>query len=386
MSAIYLAGLIQGVVLVAFPAASTLFTSPQEFGFSSFQYGMLFVPQSILSIAASVFSSKMSRRFGAKTTYFVGLLANAASMSLLAFSALIVKETPFVYSLLLLATAFLGIGFGFTVPTINTMAELLRPNQVNTAILVLNALLGVGTVLAPVFISVFIAFGIWWGLPLLLTASLVLLITFSLPLTFPGEKTLDDRPSQHLPTRALVFMAFALLYGVIETLNGNWAGIYMREIQRASIQMQTLALTIFWAVVTLGRIFFACCDRYLSGQRVYQWLPIVAMIAFIFLGKLHPGNPLLSLCTIGLAGLGCSALLPLTISFGSSQLPSISRSVAGIVIAFYLMGYGIAAFGTGIVLDHTSYTLSNVYAFGSLAALLLALLAFFINRGKKTPA
>ena len=380
MSAIYLAGLIQGVVLVAFPAASTLFTSAQAFDFSSTQYGALFAPQSIMSIAASIFSAKMSRRFGAQAIYYAGLLANAVSMSLFAFSALIIKETYFVFPLLLVATSCLGIGFGLTVPIINTMAAQLRPKQVNTVILILNALLGVGTVLAPLFISVFIAFGLWWGLPILLVVSLLCLIGYSLQATFPSEKTHDFTPSVPLPKKAFVFMGFALLYGIVETLNGNWAAIYMREIQQASIQAQSLALTIFWAAVTLGRIFFACFQRNFPGRRVYQVLPIVVVFAFIVLAMLPPGNPYASLCAIGLAGLGCSALLPLTISFGTSQLPSISRSVAAMVVASYLLGYGIAAFATGVVLDLTAYTLSGIYGFSSLAALVLAVLAFFITR------
>ncbi len=49
----------------------------------------------------------------------------------------------------------------------------------------------------------------------------------------------------------------------------------------------------------------------------------------------------------GLAGLGCSALLPLTISFGQEELTAVSAAAAGGVIAFYQLGYGIAAFGVG---------------------------------------
>ncbi|MCB1112811.1 MAG: MFS transporter [Chlamydiales bacterium] len=383
MSSIYLAGLIQGIVLVAFPAASTLFTNPHYFNFSSTQYGALFISQSILAIASSALSSKISRRLGAKSTYLFGLFANSLSMALFAFSALIIHEELLVYPLLILATTFLGIGFGLTVPTINTMAANLRPKQVDTVILILNALLGIGTVLAPVLISIFIAYGAWWGLPLILVVALALLIAFSTSLTLPGEKTDGTLPSAPLPKKVFIFIAFALFYGYVETLNGNWASIYMRQVQDAPLQMQSLALTIFWATVTVGRIFFACVERYLPSRRVFQGLPIIVMIAFLLLGILPHDNPYLSLCVIGIAGLGCSALLPLTISLGTSQLPSISQSVAGIVVAFYLMGYGIAAFTPGFVLDHSSYQLSNVYSFSSIAAIVLAFLAFYINRGSK---
>ena len=48
--------------------------------------------------------------------------------------------------------------------------------------LILNALLGLGTALAPVFAAVFVGLGIWRGLPLLVAVLLLGLLVFSLPL------------------------------------------------------------------------------------------------------------------------------------------------------------------------------------------------------------
>jgi hypothetical protein len=42
---VYGAGLAQGIVLVTFPAASTIFTDPNEYDLSNTQYGTLFLPQ-----------------------------------------------------------------------------------------------------------------------------------------------------------------------------------------------------------------------------------------------------------------------------------------------------------------------------------------------------
>jgi hypothetical protein len=50
---VYATGLVQGLVLVTFPAASSIFTSPDGYGFSASRYGMMFVPQVILAILAS---------------------------------------------------------------------------------------------------------------------------------------------------------------------------------------------------------------------------------------------------------------------------------------------------------------------------------------------
>ena len=80
-----------------------------------------------------------------------------------------------------------------------------------------------------------------------------------------------------------------------------------------------------------------------------------------------------------LAGLGCSALLPLTISFGQQDLAAISAAMAGGVIAFYQLGYGIAAFGVGPLAD-AGVSLSAIFGFTAVIAGVMALLSFFVTR------
>ncbi|MBS0655891.1 MAG: MFS transporter, partial [Verrucomicrobia bacterium] len=173
ITAIYLAGLLQGISLVAFPAASTIFTSPHQFGFSVAAYGSLFIPQALLSITFAALNPKICRSLGSKCTLFLGLFANLLAMALLALSSLYMGEPTTSYTILLIATGCLGIGFGLTVPVLNLLVALLYPKKVDSLVLVLNALLGVGTALAPIFFALFTALGFWWELPLLLVVALL---------------------------------------------------------------------------------------------------------------------------------------------------------------------------------------------------------------------
>jgi hypothetical protein len=50
-NAVCAAGRIQGIALVTFPAGSTIFTSPSEYGLSNTQYGSMFLPQVITDMA-----------------------------------------------------------------------------------------------------------------------------------------------------------------------------------------------------------------------------------------------------------------------------------------------------------------------------------------------
>ena len=69
---VYAAGAAQGIVLVTFPAASTIFTSSSEYDLSNTQYGVLFLPQVAAAITASLLGGWLARRFGTKRVYLAG--------------------------------------------------------------------------------------------------------------------------------------------------------------------------------------------------------------------------------------------------------------------------------------------------------------------------
>lgn len=383
VTAVYAAGVVQGLALVTFPAASTIFTNPQYYGLSSTAYGGMFVPQAIMAIAASLLGAGLTRRLGIKRIYLLGLAADLASMTLLFLSQFVMSNGPLAYGMLLLATTCLGIGFGLTVPALNTFTAAFFPQKIDSAVLILNALLGLGTVLAPVFVAIFIGLGIWWGLPLLAGVLLLILLLFSLRLplqTGAMDAAQGQMGRRALPSRFWVFAAFALLYGIAETMNGNWSSLYMSQDIGASATTASLALTFFWGMVTVGRVLFAAIEKRFPEQRTYRLLPFVIAVAFVILATLPQGDAALAVLAFGLAGLGCSALLPLTISFGQEELTAIAASVAGLLIAFYQMGYGLAAFGVGPLQEYAGLSLNTIYGMTAVVALILAALSFIVTR------
>ncbi len=384
---VYAAGVVQGIALVTFPAASTILTDPAEYDLSSTQYGALFLPQVITAITAALLGAGLSGRFGTKRIYLVGLTASLVSMALLLVSSFLTDDQSLAYGLLLLATASLGAGFGFTVPALNTLTAAFNPNAVSRSILVLNALLGLGTVLAPVFVAIFDGLGFWWGLPLLSAVLLVVLIVVSLRLPLQVAVTRAATASARLviPRRFWVYAGFAVLYGICETVNGNWSQLDMTSELGASTTEAALALTAFWAMVTLGRVVFAAVQRIVPARLTYHVLPFVLAAAFVLIWLLPDDEPALGILAFGLAGLGCSALLPLTISFGQEELTAITAAAAGGVIAFYQLGYGIAAFGVGPLLD-SGVELPTVYALAAAIAVAMGLWSFVVAGRRPSPA
>jgi hypothetical protein len=375
------AGLVQGIVLVTFPAASTIFTEKSEYGLSSTQYGNMFLPQVALAITASLLGAGLARRITAKRVYLLGLACSISSMVLLLASTLVKSNQAAAYPLLLVATAFLGAGFGLTVPVLNTYTSVFNPARVDRSVLTLNALLGLGTALAPVLVAIFVGLGFWWGLPILSTVLLAGLLLVSLRLPLRAETGASTRaPGRHrLPAWFWLYAGFAVAYGICETMNGNWSQLEMTTRLGASATQASLALAAFWAMVTAGRVLFAAVGRWLPERVTYRSLPFVLVGTFLGISVLTRPAAAAGIALFALAGLGCSALLPLTISFGEEDLTAISAAMAGAVIAFYQLGYGIAAFGVG-PLQGAGVSLSAIFGLTAIIAAAMGLLSFFVTR------
>ena len=69
-------------------------------------------------------------------------------MALLIVSQFVAGD-PIACGLLLAVIVCLGMGFGLTAPTLNILAAVFHRARVDTSVLTLNALLGLGTALAP---------------------------------------------------------------------------------------------------------------------------------------------------------------------------------------------------------------------------------------------
>ena len=379
----YAAAIIQGVALVTFPAVSAILTSPAHYGLTPTQYGGMFVPQAITAILASLLGAGLARQLGGKWMLLGGLGADLVAMALLFASQFVAGRHPLAFCVLLTATGFLGVGFGLVVPALNTFTAAFFPRRVDGAILTLNALLGVGTALAPIFALIFVHLGFWWGLPVLIGVLTLAVAIFAvrLPLQADDPTSASRAPAQTTRTiqrRFWIYAAFALVYGICETMNGNWASVYLATDLGASTAQAALALTVFWVSVTGGRVLFAAVERWCPPAWTYRVLPLVLALAFVAVAATPHGHGMLALVCFGFAGLGCSALLPLVISFAQKELTAMGAAVAGGLIGFYQMGYGIGAFGVGPLQTWRHLTLGSMYGAMAIFAFGLGTLAIVI--------
>ena len=105
-------------------------------------------------------------------------------------------------------------------------------------------------------------------------------------------------------------------------------------------------------------------------------------LAFIAISLVPASSPALGAVAFGLAGLGCSALLPLTISLGGADAP------AGQLVAAYQLGYGLAAFGIAPLHSQAGLGLRTLFGGASAVALALGVLALMVGgtpQGRREP-
>jgi fucose permease len=389
IATVYTAALAQGFALVVVPGASTLLTSPRGYALTGVEYGALFVPMVAGAIAASGAGGLLALRWGLKRLFLCGVLVDLVAMALVALSAAFLGRHVPSYAILIAGMLALGAGFGATLTALNSLAPGFFPDRAEAALTALHTLLGTGTALAPIFVSVASGRG-WWWIPALVAAVLLFLAVtgstqpLAAALAVPAPRSAGHSDFfRNLSGRLWCFVAIVVLYGISETLCGNWSILYVHAERGFSAAQAGLALAAFWAMVTVGRLAIAIASAWLAPRVLYRALPILLLAAFLLIP--HSGSAAAAIGTFGFAGLACSGFLPLSIGFAEEQFPRLAELMAGELIAGYMIGYGIASFGVGPLVDSGVFRLGSIYSWAGIIAAALIVLTFLATRPAKSP-
>lgn len=385
IAVVYLTGLAQGLALVAIPAASTILTNPQPYGLSNSEYGALFIPLVLCAIAASTASGRLAARWGLRTVLLGGIASNAVAMTLFASSSAFASAPTAARVALFASTAALGAGFGATLSALNAYVASFFPQRGDAALTALHALLGTGTALAPVFGALSVHLGMWWLLPVVVAAALVLLgaAGAAQPLSLAAAPNDDGRAPTPLGWHGGVLWSFivvVMLYGVCETLLGNWATIYLHHDVGLALAWASAGLAVFWAMVTVGRVVIAAIAVRHSVRWAYVALPVAMLGALLCVSR--AGGTVSGLLAFAAAGTACSAFFPLSIDFAEARFTDQAEAVSGRLVAAYMVGYGIGAFGVGPLRDAAHLSLSAIYLGAGAVAVCMAALALRVARAR----
>jgi predicted MFS family arabinose efflux permease len=183
-----------------------------------------------------------------------------------------------------------------------------------------------------------------------------------------------------IPLLFWVFVAALVIYGMAETMFGNW-GTSLLVHDGVAAASATYALAAFWAAVTLGRLVIALVSPKVGSFAIYVVLPWA--IAGVLLLAPTASSAGAGIAVFGLAGLACSGFFPMTIGYGESTFPAMVELAAGWLIASYQVGYGLAAFGGG-ALQH-ALSLASIFRIVAVLSIGMAVLALVVARAQGAP-
>lgn len=382
---VYLGGLVIGLTLVSFPASSLVLRSIH--GFSNEAYGSIYLPQLIAAVAGALAGGAAEGRISLKAMYVVSLVAFCLAETLLALSAGV--SSGAALPMVMAATALFGFGFGFGGGPLNAFAALLFPARQGAAVTALHMCAGAGLTLAPILFAALDRIGLWIAGPVALaaTAGLLALLSLRAPLPLPPREEVQTAAGLH-PARSLFFWlcaAAAMFYSVAEGTFSNWAIVFLTDERGLDPQAAALALTCFWAALTLGRLLATLIAAWLPPVAFLLSLPLSIVATQLTLPTV--GTPASAMIAFAAAGLSCSAFFPMLVAFAAAPTPRAISWIASMLTAAMMVGVGIGSYAIGAL--RGSEPIAELYLQSTAApalCLISSLAAFFLIRLRRSRA
>jgi fucose permease len=370
---VYAGGLILGMTLVGVPASSALLK--QLHGFSDAQYGAIYLPQLLSAIVGGVAGGMLTNVLGAKRLLTIALLCLFVAQFALAASVTLSPEHAL--SALMITTGCIGLGIGLGSGPLNAYPVALFPAVSNTALTALHTIVGVGMMLAPIYLSTFAQHDNWLlGVLLLSAATLIVLLT-ALLADFPhisaseaATGATEVRPARH----ALFWIcaAIAVIYSVAEGIFSNWAMLFIQEERGLDAATASLALTCFWGALTGGRLLASFIVIRLPPLTFLLALPPLMAAAFFLLPLADSAAGTIG--AFAFAGFACSAYFPMLVAYAAGAFPQQVAWIASMMITAQMVGIGLGTYVIGLIKGTASIT-SLYYAATTLPAATLILIA-----------
>jgi MFS family permease len=359
-----LSALVEGFLLVTFPAAAAILTDRHHYAMSGMRYGVLVLPELAAAILASLTGFGLARRRSTIAAYRFGLTLSLVAMALILASHGVESDHAIAYPMLMAASGFLGAGFGITVPVLMAYARFLNACAEDASVLAFNALIALGAIAGPGVAVLVAGVAPLWGLAVV--AAVLLLALLARSGILPSHAGAPHGPSRQAWLRAvrfLLYSVFALAYAVcaaviviwsqlrVPSPPGNLAGVQLAAFVRLAYPgpglHTSVALASLWgATLAAGRVLLAFVDRWGSAlaRAAGYVVPILVLAGLIAVGVISRHLGLATGAIFVLAGLGCAGLLPLSISNGPKDVTAVSAALAAGVVA-YQLAYGMVAQG-----------------------------------------
>jgi len=295
------------------------------------------------------------------------------------------------FSTALTLLTLIGIGGGLFFIGANTMIVQLFPEQRGKYLNLLHLCFAIGSVLASLMVSGFVAAGFKWNRVFQVLGSLALLIGILFSFTKAGAPSSNFSPGvlKNLFTNYKKmfgnkpFLSVLLSYTL--AIGAQFGTIYLlvlflSNVRGLPVPSASLVLAIFFVLQGAGRIVVSTL---ISKIRITTIVSFLLALLFVTLvgGWLTRG--MISVVLLALTGLACSGLMPSLIALASHLLP---KEVTGLALGILSMLGGLGGMGITKLVTGLAGGLGLEKSFLALIGLSLVALLYFLATRKKFAA
>lgn len=311
------------------------------------------------TVIASLFSDRMTRKFGTRIVTVVSVFLTA--LALLGFSVsnhfwmMIVFSIPY------------GLGAGAIDAALNNYVALHYSSRHMSW---LHCFWGVGTIVSPFVMSYSLANTAWYmGYRLIgfIQLGIAILLLVTLPV-WKINRTITENTSQQkgligvLKIKGVPFLLIGFFaYCAAEATAMNWASTYMTEVRNIAADTAAQFAALFYIGMTLGRFLGGFVMNKLGDRKMILLGTFVLFCGIIAL-LLPINTPVVPITGFIIIGLGCAPIYPCIIhstpyNFGAEN----SGKIIGIQMASAYIGSTFMSPLFGFLGSHFNFNILPVF-------------------------
>lgn len=366
------AGVFSYGILVSFLGA-TLPELRAQLGFDLERGGTLFTILYLAQIPMVFVAGPLIDRFGKKP-----ILAGGALLCSLILVGVAYAPSYAVLAALLFV---LGLGGSFLNCGSNTLIPELHPENPSSALNLANIFFSLGAVFFPLLVTLLAGrFGLAPTL-MLIAVLLAGLCVVVLAQDFPPARSaggFDWREARKMALDpAVIILAWVLFFYVaLEISTGGWIRTYLEQEFAVSARSSGLLLSVFWAVMMVGRLAASQIVKTVRGSSLVLRASTGAVVGLLLMAVARDVR--VATAGIVICGLSYAPVFPTTVGSGSTYFPNLFGTVFGIIMATGLIGGMVVPAAIGFVAKGASVR-QGIWLLVVTAVLLLVTQLVFIR-------